>query len=105
MSEFSISFDSVRAGMEMYQLMSDLYPICRSITGDGFRETLRILQRRIPLDIFEVPSGTPVLDWVVPKEWNVRDAYVKNARGEKVIDFQSSNLHLLNYSIPIHRKM
>jgi aminopeptidase-like protein len=92
-------------GSEMYNLISELYPICRSITGNGVRETLKILQRHIPLDIREVPTGTPVFDWTVPKEWNVRDAYVKNAQGEKVIDFKKSNLHLLNYSIPIHEKM
>lgn len=89
----------------MYDLISELYPICRSITGNGVRETLKILQRHIPLDIHEVPTGTPVFDWTVPKEWNVRDAYIKNDRGEKVIDFKKSNLHLLNYSTPIHEKM
>jgi aminopeptidase-like protein len=92
-------------GSQMYNLISELYPICRSITGNGVRETLKILQQHIPLDIHEVPTGTPVFDWTVPKEWNVRDAYVKNAKGEKVIDFKKSNLHILNYSIPIHEKM
>ncbi len=87
---------------EMYRLICDLYPICRSITGDGFRQSLHILQQIIPLQIHEVPSGTPVFDWVVPREWNVRDAYVKDPSGKKVIDFKRSNLHLLNYSIPIH---
>jgi aminopeptidase-like protein len=92
-------------GQELYGLMSDLYPICRSITGDGVRKTLHILQQYIPLELHEVPTGTDVFDWTVPKEWNVRDAYVKNDRGEKVIDFQVSNLHLLNYSTPIHERM
>lgn len=92
-------------GLEMYRLICDLYPICRSITGNGVRKTLQILQQHIPLEVHEVPSGTPVFDWTVPKEWNVQDAYVKNARGEKVIDFQVSNLHLLNYSTPIHQIM
>jgi aminopeptidase-like protein len=92
-------------GQELYRLMSDLYPICRSITGDGVRKTLHILQQYIPLELHEVPTGTQVFDWTVPKEWNVRDAYVKNDRGEKVIDFQVSNLHLLNYSTPIHERM
>lgn len=92
-------------GQKMYQLMTRLYPICRSITGDGFRASVGLLQQHIPLEIHEVPSGTPVFDWTVPKEWNIRDAYVKNARGEKVIDFQQSNLHVVNYSIPIHQKM
>ena len=90
-------------GRAMHALIADLYPICRSITGDGFRQTLRRLRRIVPLDVHEVPTGTPVLDWAVPREWNIRDAYVKSSRGERVIDFQSSNLHVLNYSIPIHR--
>jgi aminopeptidase-like protein len=68
-----------RAGSEMHQFIQDLFPICRSITGNGNRETLRRIGQRIPLEVHEVPSGTPVLDWTVPKEWNVRDAYIKNA--------------------------
>jgi aminopeptidase-like protein len=89
-------------GQAVYSLITELYPICRSITGQGFRQTLNILQRFIPIEIHEVPSGTPVFDWVVPKEWTIKDAYVKNARGEKVIDFQKSNLHVLNYSCPVN---
>jgi aminopeptidase-like protein len=92
-------------GTEMYHLISELYPVCRSITGNGFRESLRIVGSHIPLEIHEVPSGTEVFDWIVPKEWNIRDAFVKNSRGERVIDFQISNLHVLNYSVPIHRTM
>jgi aminopeptidase-like protein len=92
-------------GIEIYQQISNLYPICRSITGDGVRKSLQILQQHIPLKMHEISTGTPIFDWVVPKEWNLRDAWVKNAEGEKVIDFQKSNLHLLNYSIPIHQKM
>lgn len=92
-------------GQAMYELMSQLYPICRSITGDGVRQSLRLLQQQIPLTLHEVPTGTPVFDWTVPKEWNIRDAYVKNAHGEKVIDFQQSTLHILNYSTPIARRM
>jgi aminopeptidase-like protein len=85
----------------MHQLIAELYPICRSITGEGVRQTLRILQRQIPLEIREVPSGTPVFDWTVPKEWNIRDAYIKNSRGERVVDFRESNLHVVSYSKPI----
>ena len=92
-------------GTEMYQLMEKLYPICRSITGDGVRETLQILAKHIPLHVHEIPSGTQAFDWVVPKEWNIRDAYIKNARGEKIVDFRVSNLHVLNYSAPIERKV
>jgi aminopeptidase-like protein len=92
-------------GQNMHALIAELYPICRSITGDGVRETLRRLQRFIPLTVHEVPSGTQVFDWTVPREWNIRDAYVKSSRGERVIDFQKSNLHVLNYSVPIHKRM
>lgn len=92
-------------GQSMYQLITKLYPICRSITGDGFRETLNIIQSYIPLEIHEVPTGTEVYDWTVPKEWNIKDAYIKNDRGEKIIDFKSSNLHVVNYSVPVNRKM
>ncbi|MDB5058334.1 MAG: Protein of unknown function aminopeptidase, partial [Chloroflexi bacterium] len=77
-------------GKEMLALIARLYPICRSITGEGFRQTLRILREHIPLEIREVPSGTDVFDWTVPREWNIRDAYFKNARGERVVDFQRS---------------
>jgi len=94
------SADGPDIGRQIHQLMAELFPICRSITGEGFRQTLRILQRHLPLEIHEVPSGTRVFDWTVPREWNIRDAYVKNARGEKIIDFQESNLHILNYSVP-----
>jgi aminopeptidase-like protein len=89
----------------MYGLISELYPICRSITGNGVRETLARLRRFIPLEVHEVPSGTKVFDWTVPPEWNVRDAYVKNSQGQRVIDFRKSNLHVLNYSVPIREKM
>jgi aminopeptidase-like protein len=92
-------------GREMFSLIAELYPICRSITGDGIRQTLRRLQSIVPIQLSEIPSGTPVFDWIVPQEWNIRDAYVKNSRGERVIDFQESNLHVVNYSEPIHTKM
>lgn len=89
------------AGQAMHQLIGELYPICRSITGNGVRETLKILQKHIPLEIREVPTGTEVFDWTVPKEWNIRDAYIKDSTGHKIIDFQASNLHVVNYSTPI----
>ena len=76
-------------GEEMHAFIADLYPICRSITGEGLRETLRRVGEHVTLEIHEVPSGTKVFDWVVPREWNIRDAYVKNGRGERVIDFQA----------------
>jgi aminopeptidase-like protein len=96
---------SEQMGKDMYRCVVDLYPLCRSITGDGLRETLRRLQRLIPLTIHEVPTGTRIFDWTVPKEWNVRDAYVKNARGERVIDFRDSNLHVVSYSVPVRARM
>lgn len=89
-------------GRSIYELIVELFPICRSITGNGFRQTLEILRRYVPLKTTEVPSGTRVFDWTVPNEWNIRAAYIKNARGEKVVDFADSNLHVLNYSQPIH---
>ena len=85
--------------------MAELFPICRSITGNGVRETLKIIGRHIPLEIYEVPTGTAVFDWMVPKEWNIRDAYVKNSRGEKVVDYRNSNLHVVNYSTPVRAKI
>ena len=97
--------DPAEIGRQNYELIVELYPICRSITGDGFRQTMALLQKQIPLAVHETRTGTQVFDWSVPREWNIRDAYVKNSRGERVIDFQQSNLHVLNYSVPIARKM
>jgi len=95
--------DLKQSGKFMYELAERLYPICRSITGNGVRETLSILKEFIPLKIEEVPSGTKVLDWEIPDEWNVRDAWVKNSNGEKIVDFKKLNLHLLNYSLPVDK--
>src|SRR5258706_9047658 len=89
----------------MYELIWELYPIYRSITGNGVRETLRHVGKHISLKVREVPTGTQVFDWTVPKEWNIRDAYVKNSDGIKVIDFKKSSLHILNYSTPISKRM
>jgi aminopeptidase-like protein len=92
-------------GHSMYELIRQLYPMCRSITGNGVRWTLRQVAEHIPLDIREVPTGTRVFDWTVPREWNIRDAYVRSPDGHKVIDFGRSNLHVLNYSIPVRKKL
>jgi len=89
----------------MHRFIADLYPMCRSITGNGLRETLSAVAKLAPLTLREVPTGTQVFDWTVPQEWNIRDAYVMNSRGERVIDFQTSNLHVVNYSVPVNRKM
>ncbi len=92
-------------GPAMHQLISELYPICRSITGDGVRRTLDTIGRYIPLDRHEIPSGTPVFDWTVPPEWNIRDAYVRNSKGERVIDFRQQTLHIVSYSVPVNARM
>ena len=92
-------------GKEMYDLIAELFPICRSITGNGVRDTLDIIRNHIPLEIHEIPSGTNVFDWTIPKEWNIKDGYVKNSNGEKIIDFKKTNLHVLNYSMPINKKV
>lgn len=97
--------NSQTVGQEIYQLIAELYPICRSITGNGFRDSMQILQKHIPLELYEVPTGTQVFDWVVPREWNIRDAWIQNSKGEKIVDIQQSNLHVLNYSTPINRKV
>ena len=99
------SIDFAEAGTRMYQLVSELYPICRSITGNGVRDTLKKIKSVIPLEIKEVPSGTRVFDWKIPKEWRIEDAWVKNSKGQKIIDFKKSNLHVLNYSVPIGKKV
>jgi len=92
-------------GDELHRFAAELYPICRSITGDGIRRTLKAIQRHIPLQFSEVPTGTTVFDWTVPKEWNIRDAYIKDGSGRRVVDFRENNLHVLNYSVPIHATM
>lgn len=88
-------------GEAMHELVRRLYPLCRSITGDGVRRTLEIVAEHLPLEVHEVPTGTQVLDWTVPQEWNIRDAYVADASGKRVIDFQESNLHVVGYSVPV----
>lgn len=86
---------------DLYAHVEALFPLCRSITGHGLRETLRYIASHIPLQISEVPSGTPALDWEVPLEWNVRGASIRRLSGETVIDFANHNLHLVQYSRPI----
>jgi aminopeptidase-like protein len=88
-------------GAEMMHLAEQLFPICRSITGNGVRQSLEILGRHIPLGVTEIPSGTPVLDWTVPREWNIRGAYIARLDGTRVIDFAANNLHIVQYSTPI----
>ena len=87
----------------MYDLVKDLFPICRSITGNGVRETLKIIQQHIPININEVPTGTKVFDWTVPKEWNIKDAYIMDENSNKIIDFKKNNLHVVGYSVPVNK--
>lgn len=100
-----IKMESQGSGIAMLDFIAELYPICRSITGQGVRETLQMIQERIALDIHEVPSGTRVFDWTVPLEWNVSDAYIKNAAGVRVVDFKANNLHVMSYSSPVKKSM
>ncbi|NUT52117.1 MAG: DUF4910 domain-containing protein, partial [Saccharothrix sp.] len=92
-------------GREMHALVERLYPLCRSITGDGVRATLDIVGEYVPLEVHEVPTGTRVLDWTVPQEWNIRDAYVADASGKRVVDYAASSLHVLGYSVPVSAVM
>lgn len=92
-------------GQSIYDLIEELFPLNRSITGNGVRKTFDIIKKHIPVEIKEVPSGTQVYDWIVPKEWNIKDAFIKNSKGEIVVDFKNSNLHVVSYSKPIHTKM
>ena len=94
-----------KAGEEMLALIRTLYPLCRSLTGDGVRETLRIIDGVLPLDIVEVPTDTPIFDWVVPKEWNIADAWIADADGRRIVDFRESNLHVVGYSVPVRTRM
>jgi aminopeptidase-like protein len=99
------SASTVPVGDEMLALASRLFPVCRSLTGDGVRETLRALGEHIPIDVHEVPSGTAAFDWIVPPEWNIRGAYIQDASGRRVVDFSQSNLHVLGYSTPVRARM
>jgi aminopeptidase-like protein len=99
------ALDAPDIGAEIYALAAEIYPICRSITGDGVRQTLAQLKAHAPIETREVRSGTPVLDWTVPKEWNIADAYIANAAGERVVDFRKHNLHVLNYATPVRTRM
>ena len=97
--------DAEALAAEMHATVRELYPIARSITGDGLRQSLRILQAIAPLSLHEVPTGTPVLDWVVPREWNLEAARLLGPDGEVVVDAKRSNLHVLGYSVPFRGKV
>jgi aminopeptidase-like protein len=93
------------AGEEIFAFAARIFPICRSITGDGVRRTLREIGSHLALKVHEVPTGAEVFDWTIPREWNIRDAYIKNAAGEKVVDFAQSNLHVMSYSVPVRKRV
>jgi len=97
--------DLTEIGRELHSFATELYPICRSITGDGIRSTLSLIQDKIPLQISNVPTGAEVFDWTVPKEWSIRDAYIKDPNGVRILDFQNHNLHVVNYSTPVRATM
>ncbi|MBM3153190.1 MAG: DUF4910 domain-containing protein [Chloroflexi bacterium] len=86
-------------------LLQRLFPICRSITGDGVRETLEVLRRQAVFEVYEVPSGTACFDWTVPDEWNIREAFIADANGNRLVDFRASNIHVMNYSIPVDAEL
>ena len=97
--------EALTDGAGLYRFAEELYPVCRSITGDGIRQTLARIHQRVPLQISEIATGTEVFDWTVPREWNIRDAYIKDPSGRRVVDFQRCNLHVLSYSTPVHALM
>ncbi len=97
--------DQGQIGSQLHSFAAELYPICRSITGNGIRQTLDMIKQHIPVQTFEVPSGTPVFDWTVPQEWNIRDAYVAIPGGPRLIDFQRNNLQVMSYSTPVSETM
>jgi aminopeptidase-like protein len=92
-------------GEEIFALAARIFPICRSITGNGVRQTLREIGSHLALEVHEVPTGTGAFDWTVPREWNIRDAYIKNAAGDKIVDFAESNLHVMSYSVPVRKRV
>ncbi|MFO7256801.1 MAG: DUF4910 domain-containing protein [Bacteroidota bacterium] len=92
-------------GQRIHQLIAELYPFFRSITGDGVRATLNVIRKHVPLEVHEVPTGTKVFDWEVPREWNIRKAYIKDPDGNTIVDMKDSNLHVLNYSSPVNLKI
>ena len=105
MRDLMLDLDAEKAGADMFRFMEELGPIHRSITGDGIRETLRRIGERVPLELHEVPTGTEVFDWIVPKEWSIREAYIEDPGGRRVVDLADSNLHVVSYSVPVDARM
>ncbi|HVY02411.1 MAG TPA: DUF2172 domain-containing protein, partial [Caulobacterales bacterium] len=103
MADFSL--DAAYLGAAMHAFTAELYPICRSITGPGVRETLARIGERLKLEVTEVPSGTEAFDWTVPREWAIQDAWIKDESGARIVDFRKSNLSVVNYSAPVRARM
>jgi aminopeptidase-like protein len=103
--DLALGLDAHEVGSRMFTFVEELFPICRSITGDGIRETLRRIAERIPLEIREVPTGTAVFDWTVPNEWNITEAYIEDPTGHRVVDFADHNIHVVGYSVPVDARM
>jgi aminopeptidase-like protein len=97
--------ETADVGDHIFGLAAEIFPICRSITGDGVRRTLEVLSRHIQLQVHEVPTGTRVFDWTVPQEWNIREAWIRDPGGRVIVDMRTSNLHVLNYSEPVHARL
>lgn len=98
-------FDNETEGRQLHNFVERLFPQCRSITGQGLRDSLNALKEFIPVELREVPSGTQVLDWTVPAEWNIQDAWISDAKGARIVDFRENNLHVVNYSAPVRKKL
>ena len=98
-----LKIDWDKLSKEADGLLQELFPICRSITGNGTRKTLEKLREIAQFDIKEIPSNTVCYDWAVPEEWNIVDAFIKDSKGNKIVDFSESNLHIVNYSVPIDK--
>lgn len=105
LQECIAAFDAEITGAWMHDRVTEWFPICRSITGDGVRETLHRLAEHLPLELHEVPTGNPVFDWTIPQEWNIRDAYIADVSGTRVVDFQANSLHVMGYSVPVRARM
>lgn len=105
LSELQTVNASLKAADEALALMAKMYPICRSITGDGVRRTLDLVGQVTPLERCEIPTGTAAFDWKIPREWNIRDAYIADLEGHRLVDFRQHNLHVVSYSAPVNRTM
>ena len=91
--------------LNLEKIFDELFPICRSITGNGYRKSFNIIKRFIPFKKYKYQTGKKVFDWSIPKEWNIKNAYVANLKGDKIIDFKKNNLHVMNYSTPVNKTM